>query len=636
MVALQASKSLAADAALPLLQELCVAARAASNIEARRAGAVGHAAPPSAVARLQEAAAAEHAPLASLLDDELVEVLRAFSHMQLADERPWRTGSAIFSQRVPTASVQNLAVASNAFAHARVSHTGFLRVACQRTEELILGCASEQAIHQSAIALDVRATAILLKALPLLGAEVGSNVRAAGSGSVARLSSEALAVVEATWAAQAAHMSFDDVVRALDLFARLSHPAPEFLCQACSRVLDVLGACAAQGAAELPETFRLLQLVESCVRLGHRDDKVLDAVLGALVAKGAGRDAVPGHRLPRLVWSLTSRQLRPPPPSLVRLLEMRLPSSVREFRVSDLEVVGSALAFVPGIPETSPRLGHAVFKACLVAPLSAMRPPALVGILRSAWEMRYVDPDFWTSALRLVERSLLDHGADWPTKKIALAALIAARVLAVTSRSEPSPAGSISAVAQPPRAKVRAAEGVVLAAAAVAEPRANELSPRDIGMLAIAHAKAKLDNGSFFAAMAHRSMELLVPVQPLCSAPGAGRRLRQARSHKVSFGKRDVAQILAALATFSYREDVLLAALASVVQQDWDEYDAVAKDIALWAIFKLGGLPEASHGQSWPDLSDALLEYELSKGRKEVSERARDHLLSAEVFPAED
>eukprot|EP00929_Paragymnodinium_shiwhaense_P105505 TRINITY_DN70567_c0_g2_i1.p1 TRINITY_DN70567_c0_g2~~TRINITY_DN70567_c0_g2_i1.p1 ORF type:complete len:635 (+),score=155.48 TRINITY_DN70567_c0_g2_i1:181-1905(+) len=440
-------------------------------------------------------------------------------------------------------------------------------------------------------------------------------------------------VLESHAARQVDDMGWVDLAGALSGLSALGSPGTA-LTAAARRRVAALSRAVKEGADLDPR--HAVRLVATYARMRLRDEVVLGAATEAL-AIGCGRGLlVPADYLPSLIRSLAT-QLRPPPRGFDAVVESSLPPAISSFSMSDLVLVVPALAFVPGLRVVSHRDGHgqggpsfgkSVFGACLAAPLSALKPRALVGVMRSAWALSYADLDFWVPALREVEHSLAAGGATaWSMDDLASASLLAARIVAICNKAEAAAELGEAAAATatwagetgpPLQAAYPMALTVLQAASATASSRSDELAPRDIAVAAVALAKAKLDDGALFSVLSYRAQVLLSGSSDDKAAP----------AHK-RFGPRDVSQLLVALATFRFRDSMLLTALAQRADADLARYDAKAREMALWAFSELGGLPPGIAADCV--LAEALVEYELSKGR--ATERTEDHLLSVEVLP---
>ncbi|CAE7449265.1 unnamed protein product [Symbiodinium necroappetens] len=219
-----------------------------------------------------------------------------------------------------------------------------------------------------------------------------------------------------------------------------------------------------------------------------------------------------------------------------------------------------------------------------------------VDALRAAWAAGYVTPGFWSPALREAEQRARAKDASFSPEDIASAALLAARILAhlkAAKRQEPS------ALAAP-------AAALLSSACDLALHRVSELGPRELGVLVTALAKAGVDDGRLFAALSHQTQQL--------TARGA------------EFNHLDLCQLLAALAHFGYRDEMLLQGLTSKVELAFSTYSAKSRDIVLSSLSELD-FACAEH----PLLSEALKEHELTRGR--TTERTQEHMLATEIYP---
>eukprot|EP00913_Durusdinium_trenchii_P013565 g12735.t1 len=116
-----------------------------------------------------------------------------------------------------------------------------------------------------------------------------------------------------------------------------------------------------------------------------------------------------------------------------------------------------------------------------------------------------------------------------------------------------------------------------------------DFEPRALGILAMAMMKSDQENGTVFAAISHRSLELY--------ESGA------------IFNSLDICQLLVALAHFRYRDELLLKVLASRLEESFEGYDSKARDIAMWSFSILGGVPGGK--ERYPHLVECLLEPKL-------------------------
>ena len=364
--------------------------------------------------------------------------------------------------------------------------------------------------------------------------------------------------------AEAGRMTLLDAAMALGGFARLGAEAGSL------RVVirSLMAAAVEQGADVDPKHLAmLLAAFSACARRGARDESGLIACAELLLACHARGRRLPPESLPPLVRGLATH-LRPAPAPLVRALEASLPAAVGSMRLAQLEVLLAHLAFIPGLSGRR-GLGSAVFGACLAAPLEELSPAGLTGALRSAWSLGHLDPDFWVPALQVAESSINGRESSrrggapdaWTAEDLASVALVAARVVALASAAEPGSPGVAAASAASGRGPLLltaapAAASVVRVATGAATERASSLSPRDLGILATALARASVEDGSAFGVISHRALRLL----------------RSPTSWAV-FNSRDIAQLLVALARFSYRDEELIGALADRVAANLPSYD---------------------------------------------------------------
>jgi len=287
------------------------------------------------------------------------------------------------------------------------------------------------------------------------------------------------------------------------------------------------------------------------------------------------------------------------------VIEASVPDAMDRWDRDSLVLLLRSVAFIPGIRANRQGFGRVLFGACLQAPLEALPAVGLASSLRSAWVLGHLDSAFWAPAIRDVRKSIdmagRQTGRDqvWAVDDLACVARIAARVLAAAASKAPKGALDVPAVAASLAAAGKApaylicapaAHALLKSAADAAASRLEELSPREVGIFAIALAQANIDDGPLFGLLAHRALQMLQ---------------EEARGEKLHFNGKDVAQLFTALASFGYHDEALLNELAARAENDFEEYDAKAKDIVLWAIYELD-VGYLCQGQ----LSLAFAEYE--------------------------
>ncbi|CAK0872385.1 unnamed protein product [Prorocentrum cordatum] len=539
------------------------------------------------------------------------------SALLAGDAARLRELGAAACERLRAADLPRLAGVARAFADSRVRDERVLGALAARAAALdgaVL--AGPSAAAQAASLLDSLgklAARGLASSAPRGGP--GAPLAEAARGGAFPGRGEAAAHLDARVAACAEDLSLLDLSRALGGLARLGPRGPLRLLPAARRRLE---AAARTPASELDPRHlcALTAAYATCARSGHRDPEAVRALGELLTACGLHGRRVPARYLLPLLRAL-STQLRPAPATFARAVEAGLQrDEVAALGAHELAVLLRALASIPGLPRGG-LLARTVCDAALQAPLSALPPEGLVGAMRCAWALGHVDPGFWVPVLRQATRALADPpgAGGWATGDLAAAALLASRVIAAAGAERPAFRPGADDGSRPLLAAAPAAADLLRAAAGAAGARAAELAPCDVAVVATAHARAALEDGPLFAVVSHRACELLG------GEAGGGPR----------FNGVDVAQLLAALARFGYRDEELLSRLGAKAEVELPSYGARARDIALWALSELGGVPGA---ERHPALSEALVEYELARGR--CTDRTREHLLSVEVAPVDD
>ncbi|CAJ1399606.1 unnamed protein product [Effrenium voratum] len=406
----------------------------------------------------------------------------------------------------------------------------------------------------------------------------------------------------------ASQMRLIDLAVGLGGLARLE-ASPEVLTGVQHVVITALGQ---DEPLDPRHVATLVASYSAFARLGFRDDAVLDAAGAALErCCREGRDLPVGYLLP-FIKSLATH-LRPAPKKLAQVLEVAIPRVSEQLTLQQLEGIVECLAFVPHLRGSRNSLGQRLFDACLAAPLSAIKTPALIGAMRSAWSLGYREPGFWAPALEDARRradaelAALAAGSGWAVGDVAYAALLAARVMRKPKEKEPKPAHLDTS----PDAAAAPARGLLGVICQLALRRMPGFQPREMGILATALVSSDQEDGHLFAALSFRALDLL--------------------HRKEAFNSLDLCQLLLALAHFGYRDELLLKALAGRLEGSWDHCDEKARDIAMWSFSQLGGVPGKD---AHPRLAEALVEYELSQGK--ATDRTEEHMTAAEIAPLED
>eukprot|EP00928_Gymnodinium_smaydae_P040234 TRINITY_DN27315_c0_g1_i1.p1 TRINITY_DN27315_c0_g1~~TRINITY_DN27315_c0_g1_i1.p1 ORF type:complete len:724 (-),score=114.15 TRINITY_DN27315_c0_g1_i1:31-2175(-) len=516
-----------------------------------------------------------------------------------------------------------LAAAARAFASSRAADSSILECLQRRTVEL----ATTRCSAAKSGAEDTLGSRDAVAIVSVLGS-LAPNLRVRDEQLPRDERSQSLSMrparqaLDAHLASFASELSIRDIAFSIQNLLKLGKGRLEIVPASRPFILDRAAAVIASEDSVL-DPIDAVRLVASYAKLGFRDAEVLQMVAQALAAGCERGTLIPPAYIPSLVLSMVT-QLGPPPDALKSILETSLPAAVASFRIPELVLVVPALAFIPGLRARRRGLGHAVFGACLAAPLSALRPRAIVDVLRSAQVMEYIDAEFWVVAFREVENSIesgFSANVPWAADNLAATALIAGRTMA-SGRGRPSVGevreadwnGDADASQVPLQTAVPAAARVLRVAANAAGGLIHDFTPRDLGILAIALSKADLEDGHLFALLSHRALELF----------GSGER----------FGARDVSQLLAALVAFGYQDELLLEALWDCANANLQSYDERARDIILSSFAALGTPPLRSslpHRSS--ALAEALLEFELKRGK--ASDRAMEHLGSVEVCPVD-
>lgn len=518
-------------------------------------------------------------PLQDMRTGHVTGLLSVCGRLRHVDPALWNLAPTLVTPSLEAASEKRLAFVARSFADAELHSIPMLNALTSRLEVLAEagGCngsaPSTPASTMCAPEEDARSLTELVESL--------GRLHMANAENDAWGRQRAVKVVEAQLAMRLTDLTLTEHARALLGFSRLQASCSEVLRGTRVR----LSQLARNGSEELtpPDATRL---VSAYVNMAVRDRVVLASVSDALRAR-CERHPVPAASLAILVRGLVT-QLGPPPASFKRVLEASLPTAASRFELYELVLVVPALAFVPTL---SGRNLAAVFFACL-AKLSDLRPSALVGIMRTAGAVGHAEVNFWTPVLQEATSSIACR--DWKIDDLANVSLIAARIATV-----PSEEVSLSSAAA-------AAKDLLSEASRAIAARIDVCGPRELGLLATALSKGR-EHGSVFGLISHRAMQLLHSSEP--------------------FGSRDVAQLLAALASFGFHEERLIAALAARAEACFEEYDKTARDIVLSSLSALGGIP----GNPQNGLSEALLQFELRHRRE--SERVAQHMVSAEVHP---
>lgn len=592
-----------------VLQELCSVARAAREALSSKSAA-------PAKQRVHELCAqASRLPVDELSTGDLVNVLQVCGcHGRTS---LWHNASALLPARLATADGRCVAEVARGYSWNRVQDQTVKRAVVDRAAALA-------SARDDSGTLSASDTARLLRTLGwFLGNDTGYSKHNVGVANTQRPYSHLGFNLASRLIGHKKDLSLVDVVRSCEGLLQLGADCSGVLQEAQGEILRLLESM--QDTSDLDPRM-VVKLLKMYHRAGLRDDVVVRMAVDALASCCARGQPVGIEDLPVLIWVVACK-LGPPPVSLARVVEACLPQMASSLQLHSLALVLRGLPHVSGLQSEKRGLGSAVFAACLAAPLAALTPRALTDAMRSAWALGHTDPDFWVSALCEAEAKILSLGASsgssinsdgWDLKDLAGVALAGSRLISSTraATTGQAPADAFPVLQGPPmRVALPAAERLVRMAVKAATVRVFALTPHQIGTLSISLAKAGIDEGQEFAMLAHRALELLKEGEK-----GIG---------LAKFGPKDVAQLLAGLAHFQFRDEPLLSALASCIEVDLDSYDEVGRDIVLWSFSKLGGLPS---GQELPRLDDALLEYDLARGH--ATSRSESHFVSMEVLPA--